>query len=186
MGALLVLAPLSRVPYPILMVLGGLVLSFMPGHPPTCHRYRRQSSCWCVFLPPLLYRRRVRHARLSATWLGEPAARSALLALGLAAVHHRPRGRGRRTVRVPDLPLAGRGRARGASSPPTDRDRRADRSAGRLGAPRRLVVVIVEGESLVNDATALVLYRVAVVAVTTGAFSLWETSGRSTDAVAAS
>ena len=39
-------------------------------------------------------------------------------------------------------------------------------------------MTIVEGESLVNDATALVLYRVAVVAVTTGAFSLWEAGGR--------
>ena len=35
-------------------------------------------------------------------------------------------------------------------------------------------VTIVEGESLVNDGTALVLYRVAVAAVLTGSFSLWE------------
>ena len=43
--------------------------------------------------------------------------------------------------------------------------------AGRLGIPRR-VVSIVEGESLVNDATALVAYRVAVAAVVAGSFSL--------------
>ena len=43
----------------------------------------------------------------------------------------------------------------------------------RLPVPRR-VVVILEGESLVNDAAALVLYRTAVVAAVTGAFSLGE------------
>jgi CPA1 family monovalent cation:H+ antiporter len=43
--------------------------------------------------------------------------------------------------------------------------------AARLGMPRR-VVTILEGESLINDGTALVLYRVAVAAVVTGTFSL--------------
>jgi Na+/H+ antiporter len=43
----------------------------------------------------------------------------------------------------------------------------------RLGVPRRLVTVL-EGESLVNDATALVAYRLAVAAVVAGSFSLWQ------------
>ena len=43
--------------------------------------------------------------------------------------------------------------------------------ARRLGLPRRIVVVL-EGEGLANDATALILYRFAVVAVSTGVFSL--------------
>jgi CPA1 family monovalent cation:H+ antiporter len=43
--------------------------------------------------------------------------------------------------------------------------------ARRLGLPHRLVVIL-EGEGLVNDATALILYRFAVIAVVTGAFSL--------------
>ena len=47
--------------------------------------------------------------------------------------------------------------------------------AGRLGAPRR-VVTIVEGESLVNDATALVIYKFAVAAAVTGSFSLMDAS----------
>src|SRR6185312_11074737 len=47
----------------------------------------------------------------------------------------------------------------------------------RFGAPRR-IVAIVEGESLVNDGTALVLYRVAVTAVITGSFSVWDASWR--------
>src|SRR6478736_6099135 len=47
--------------------------------------------------------------------------------------------------------------------------------ARRLGIPRRLVVVL-EGEGLANDATALILYRFAVVAVSTGVFSLGRAS----------
>src|SRR5262249_35661771 len=45
----------------------------------------------------------------------------------------------------------------------------------RVGAPRR-VVAVVEGESLVNDGIALVLYKTAVVAAVSGTFSLWHAS----------
>jgi CPA1 family monovalent cation:H+ antiporter len=48
--------------------------------------------------------------------------------------------------------------------------------ARRLGLPRRLMVVL-EGEGLANDATALILYRFAVAAVSTGSFSLAQASG---------
>jgi monovalent cation/hydrogen antiporter len=48
--------------------------------------------------------------------------------------------------------------------------------ARQLGLPRRLVVVL-EGEGLANDATALILYRFAVAAVATGAFSLEKAAG---------
>lgn len=48
--------------------------------------------------------------------------------------------------------------------------------ARRLGLPRRILVIL-EGEGLVNDATALILYRFAVVAVATGSFSLGKASG---------
>src|SRR6266851_4945966 len=47
--------------------------------------------------------------------------------------------------------------------------------ARKLGLPRRIVVVL-EGEGLANDATALVLYRFAVVAISTGTFSLGRAS----------
>ena len=47
----------------------------------------------------------------------------------------------------------------------------------RLGVPGR-VGMIVEGESLVNDGTGLVAYRIAVAAVVTGAFSIWEGRAR--------
>jgi monovalent cation/hydrogen antiporter len=48
--------------------------------------------------------------------------------------------------------------------------------ARQLGLPRRIMVVL-EGEGLANDATALVLYRFAVVAVSTGTFSFGEATG---------
>src|SRR5882762_3297339 len=48
--------------------------------------------------------------------------------------------------------------------------------ARRLGLPRRILVVL-EGEGLANDATALILYRFAVVAISTGAFSLGQAAG---------
>jgi Na+/H+ antiporter len=48
--------------------------------------------------------------------------------------------------------------------------------ARRLGLPRRLLVVL-EGEGLANDATALILYRFAVVAVSTGSFSFGPAAG---------
>jgi monovalent cation/hydrogen antiporter len=48
--------------------------------------------------------------------------------------------------------------------------------ARKLGLPRRILVIL-EGEGLANDATALILYRFAVVAISTGAFSLPEATG---------
>jgi len=64
----------------------------------------------------------------------------------------------------------------GAIVSPTD-PTAATSIAQRLGLPRRLIAVI-EGESLVNDGTALVAYRFAVVAVVTGSFSLVDAAGR--------
>src|SRR5215469_10079902 len=48
--------------------------------------------------------------------------------------------------------------------------------ARKLGIPRRVLVVL-EGEGLANDATALILYRFAVVAIASGAFSLTNATG---------
>jgi CPA1 family monovalent cation:H+ antiporter len=48
--------------------------------------------------------------------------------------------------------------------------------ARRLGLPRRILIVL-EGEGLANDATALILYRFALVAITTGTFSVSIGSG---------
>src|SRR5918994_1900875 len=167
-GALLFLAPRARVPYPILMVLGGLVLSFVPGLP----EFDLPPELVLVaFLPPLLYAAafftslrdlRANIYPISLLSLGLVAATT----VGVAVVAH---------AIVDDLPWSA-AFVLGAVVSPTD-PIAATSIASRLGAPRR-IVTIVEGESLVNDATALVLYRVAVVAVTTGTFTLWEAGAR--------
>jgi monovalent cation/hydrogen antiporter len=167
-GALLFLAPRARVPYPILMVLGGLVLSFVPGLP----EFDLPPELVLVaFLPPLLYSAafftslrdlRANIYPISLLSIGLVAATT----VGVAVVAH---------AVVDDLPWSA-AFVLGAVVSPTD-PIAATSIASRLGAPRR-IVTIVEGESLVNDATALVLYRVAVVAVTTGTFTLWEAGAR--------
>jgi Na+/H+ antiporter len=167
-GALLFVAPTTRIPYPILMVLGGLVLSFVPGLPDFD---LPPELVLVAFLPPLLYLAAfftsLRDLRANLQPIGMLAiGLVAATTVGVAVVAHEV---------VDGLPWAA-AFVLGAIVSPTD-PIAATSIASRLGAPRRIVTVI-EGESLVNDATALVLYRVAVVAVTTGAFSLWEAGGR--------
>jgi monovalent cation/hydrogen antiporter len=165
-GGLGVLAGLVRVPYPILLVLGGLVLGFLPGVPPA---ELPPELVLVLFLPPLLYQ---------AAFFSSPRDLRAdtraitLLAVGLvlatmsavAAVAH---------TLVGGLPWAA-AFTLGAIVAPTD-PLAATAIARRLGVPRRLVAVL-EGESLVNDASALVAYRLAVGAVVAGSFTLWAAS----------
>jgi len=63
----------------------------------------------------------------------------------------------------------------GAVVSPTD-PLAATSIARRFGVPRR-AIAIVEGESLVNDGTALVLFKFAAAAVVTGSFSLIHAAG---------
>ena len=161
-AALLTLAPLLRVPYPILLVLGGLALGFVPG---ISHPALRPDVVLVAILPPLLYSSAfftsLRDLRRNARPL-------ALLAIGLvlattvvvAAVCHA-------TISGLSWPVCF---VLGALVSPTDAVA-ANAIASRLGVPRRIRTLI-EGESLVNDATALVAYRFAVAAVLTGTFSL--------------
>ncbi len=161
-SALLVLAPRLRIPFPILLVLGGLALGFVPGIPD----FELSPELVLVgVLPPLLYSAAfftsLRDLRANARPIG-------LLALGLvlttivvvAVVAHAAIGMSWAAAFV-----------LGAVVSPTD-PLAATSISRRLGVPRRLVVII-EGESLVNDATALVALRVAVVAAVSGTFSAW-------------
>jgi Na+/H+ antiporter len=166
MGGLLALAPVLRLPYPILLVVGGLAIAFVPGLP----RFELPPDVVLIgFLPPLLYsaafftplRELRRNVRSIATLsLGVVAATM----VGVAVVAHY----------VADLPWAA-AFVLGAVVSPTD-PIAATSVASRLGAPRR-GVAIVEGEALVNDATALVFYRVAVAAAIAGTFSIWKAAG---------
>jgi monovalent cation/hydrogen antiporter len=161
-GVLVVLAPVLRVPYPILLVLGGLALAFVPGLP----QFDLPPDVILLgFLPPLLYS--------SAFFTSVRDLRSnlrpvSMLAIGLVAVTMA----GVAVVAhwlVDDLTWQA-AFVLGAVVSPTDPI--AATSIGRrLGIPRRLITVI-ESESLLNDASALVFYRTAVVATVAGTFSL--------------
>jgi monovalent cation/hydrogen antiporter len=163
-AAMLALAPTLRIPYPILLVIGGLVLGFVPGMP---EFDLPPELVFFGVLPPLLYssafftslrdlRANVRHISMLA--IGLVVATTAGVALVAHAV-------------VEDLPWAS-AFALGAIVSPTD-PLAATSIARRLGVPHRYVAVV-EGESLVNDGSGLVLYRLAVAAVLTGTFSVWE------------
>ena len=162
-GALSVLAGLVRVPYPILLVLGGLVLGFVPGVP---RAELPPELVLVLFLPPLLYQAAFfsspRDLRADARAITLLAVGLVLATMGaVAVVAHDLVG----------LPWAA-GFALGAIVSPTD-PLAATAIARRLGVPRRLVTLL-EGESLVNDATALVAYRIAVAAAVGGSFVAWE------------
>ncbi len=164
-ATMLAVAPAVRIPYPILLVLGGLAIGFIPGMP----EFELQPELVLFgVLPPLLYGAAfftsLRDLRSNMRPIG-------LLAIGLvvattvgvAVVAH---------AFIDDLSWAG-AFVLGAIVSPTD-PLAATSIARRLGVPRKLVT-IVEGESLVNDGTGLVLYRVAVAAVVTGSFSALDT-----------
>jgi monovalent cation/hydrogen antiporter len=164
-AALLALAPTLRIPYPILLVLGGLAIGVLPGMP---ELELEPELVFFGVLPPLLYsaafftslrdlRANVRSIGLLAVGL------VAITTVGVAVVAH---------AVIDDLSWAS-AFVLGAVVSPTD-PIAATAIARRLGVPRKLVT-IVEGESLVNDGTGLVLYRVAVIAVVTGSFSALET-----------
>jgi Na+/H+ antiporter len=159
-----VLVPKVRVPYPILLVVGGLALGFMPGMPDL---ELPPDLVLVGVLPPLLYGTAfftsLRDLRANWRPVGMLAVGLVLLTMVIVAVVAH--------AVVPDLPWSS-AFVLGAIVSPTD-PIAATAIMERLGAPRRIVNII-EGESLINDGTALVAYRFAVAAVVTGSFSLVE------------
>jgi monovalent cation/hydrogen antiporter len=161
------LAVLSRrigIPYPILMTVGGLLLGLVPGLP---RIELAPEIVFLLFLPPILfsaaYFTSVRELRANARPIGLLAVGLVLVTTGAVALvtHALAPGIGWPSAFV-----------LGAIVSPPDAVA-ATAIAQRLGLPHR-VVTILEGESLVNDSTALVAYRLAVVAAATGVFSLGE------------
>ena len=151
----------SNVPYPIALVVGGAVLGFVPGLP---HLEMPAEVVLLVFLPPLLYwesitapavEMRRRWVSIAGMSLGLVVLTTVLVAMVAHAL-------------VPGLawPLAF---VLGSILGPTD-DVAFVAIAERFAVPRHTIATI-EGESLLNDASALVLYAVALGAVATGTFS---------------
>jgi monovalent cation/hydrogen antiporter len=149
-----------QVPFPIVLVIGGLLLALVPGIPTV---ELDPDLVLVVFLPPLLY---------SAAFFADQGAmrRSmrviVLLAIGLVLAT--VLGVGVLAHEVFGLPWAS-AFALGAILGPTDA-LAATAILRRLGVPRRIATVL-EGEALVNDATALVAYKVAVAAAVGEGFS---------------
>jgi CPA1 family monovalent cation:H+ antiporter len=141
-----------RVPYPVLLLIGGLVVGLLPGIP----QFELDPEIvFLVVLPPILYVSafltpirdfRSNLKNISSLAIGLVAASAAAVAFIAMAL-------------VPGMswPLAA---ALGAIVSPPDAVA-ASAIAQRLAVPRR-VVSILEGESLLNDATALTIYRAAI------------------------
>ncbi|MBV8881473.1 MAG: Na+/H+ antiporter [Planctomycetaceae bacterium] len=161
-AALELLAHKIGVPHPALLVLGGLGLALTPGLP---RIEMDPEAVFLIFIPPLLYR-----AALLTSWRDFRSHLRAILTLAVgillgtvaavAAVAH---------SLTTEFTWASAFVLGAIVSPP-------DAIAAvavmrRLGVPRS-VVTILEGEGLVNDATALVAYRMAMAAVVAGSFSV--------------
>ena len=165
--AIVLLAKRWNKPYPILLVLGGLLVGFIPGLPQT---ELRSEVVFLVFLPPLLF---VDSLNLSWRDFRRNLRPILLLAIGLvvftsvtvAGVAH---------ALLPGLPWAAAFML-GAVVAPTDAVA-TSAIAERLHLPRRIVTIL-QGESLVNDATAIVVYRIALGVALGGSFSLGQAAG---------
>lgn len=159
MGAL---AYRLAIPHPVLLVLGGAVLPFIPHIP---RLTLDPEAIFILFVPPLLYRTAATTSlRDFRARLGPIAFLSIVMVLAtmgaVAAVSH---------ALIPGFSWAA-AFALGAVVAPTD-------SVAALAVTRRLrvprsIVTVLSGEALVNDAASLVAYRMAIAAAMTGAFSL--------------
>ncbi len=162
--ALTALARRLPIPTPVLQVIAGLLIGLMPG---VTVPDLDPGLVFSVFLPPILWSAAM---FTSSRDFGRNARAIGALAVGLVIVT---------TIAVA---VAGRALFPGLSWPvafamgaivaPPDAVA-ATAIVSRLPVPRRVITVL-EGESLVNDASALVLYRTAVAAAVTGTFSWGE------------
>ena len=157
------LADLVSIPYPIVLVIGGVAIGFVPGLP----RIELEPQViFLVFLPPLLH---------SAGFAASPqelrAAAGQLVSLTFALVLVTMAAVAVAAHAALDVSWA-EAFVLGAILGPTD-PVSAAATFSRLGVRER-VTLAVEGEAMLNDAAALVAYRVAVGAAVAGTFALDE------------
>src|SRR5438132_2576298 len=149
-------------PYPIALVVGGGLLGFVPRLPQLDFD---PQFLLVLVLPPILYQ-----AALLTSWRDFKAnlRTISLLAIGLVLATTLVVGAALKAL-IPEIPWAA-ALVFGAIVSPPDAVA-ATAILSRLSMPRRIVTVL-EGESLVNDASGLVLYKFAVASVLSGGFSL--------------
>jgi CPA1 family monovalent cation:H+ antiporter len=162
---LAIVARKARIPHPILLTVGGVILGLVPGLPSI---HLDPKLVFDLFLPPLIYPGAVftswRDFRMNLRPILFLAIGLVLLTMTVTAyLFHFLVG----------LPLAV-GFVFGAIISPPDAVA-ALAVTQHLRVPRKIIVIL-EGESLVNDATSFISFRFAVAAVMTGAFSLRDAS----------
>src|SRR2546426_1785401 len=161
-GVLAVLAHKITLPYPIVLVLGGLALSFVPRLPAV---NLNPDVVFYFILPAIIY-----PAALFTSWrdFRRNLRPILLLAIGLVLFTTIAIACAAHSI-APSLPWAAAFALGAIVSPP---DAIAATSViRRLSVPHRIETIL-EGESLVNDATALVALQFAIAALMTGSFSL--------------
>ena len=164
MVAAMTIAALAKrldLPYPLALVVGGLGLSLLPGLP-TVHL--DPEIVFFLFLPPVLG-----EAAYFTSWRDFYRFRRPILLLAFGLVTATTLAVAAICAwLIPGMSWIA-GLTLGAIISPPDAAAATSVMRG-LRLPRRIVQIL-EGESLVNDASALVLYRFSVAAIVTGAFS---------------
>ena len=153
-SGLLLLADPLHIPYPILLVVGGLALGFAPGVPTVT---LPPDAVIVGILPPLLYSASFNTGLRDLKRNIRPIS---LLAIGLVTADD---GRRRRRCPLRDRPFVGA--ADSCSAPSSPRPTRSPRRRSRTDWESRVARSRSSRASLVNDGTALVLFRFAAVAV---------------------
>jgi Na+/H+ antiporter len=166
-AALAILAKKVELPYPVLLVIGGLALGFVPGLP---QMELQPDVVFLFLLPPLLY-----PAAVFTSWRDFRTNLRPILLLAIGLVLLTTAFVAIVTHALTGLPWPAAFVLGAIISPPDAVAATAITS--RLRVPRTIVTVL-DGESLVNDATALVAYRFAIAAMISGTFSLPEAIGR--------
>jgi CPA1 family monovalent cation:H+ antiporter len=150
----------------VLLLLAGIALAFVPGMPSV---ELPPQLVLLVFLPPLIY-----SASVAMSWREFKANLRPIVLLSVGCVIFTAGAVAIATHYLIGLPWS-IGFLLGAIVAPPDVVAPLA-IARRLGMPRRILVVL-EGEGLANDATALILYRFTVAAISTGMFSLPKANG---------
>jgi len=165
---LVMLAQRIKIAYPIFLVVAGLAISFIPGIPSL---RLNPEIVFLIFLPPLLYEA-AWYTSWKDFWRWKRAI--ALLAFGLVFFTSTMVAYASVAI-IPGFTLALGFLLGGIVSPP-DAVAAATVLKG-MKVPKRILTIL-EGESLVNDASSLIVFRFALAAVITGTFSMQQATGQ--------